>query len=136
MRIFLADNQSRVRYGLRVLLEQQEGWKVVGEAWEAHDLLDQVKRVCPDMVLLDWGLPDIGEMDLIPALREICPELYVIVFSGRLEVRGAALKSGCDIFVSKTDPPERLLKAIKSICVFGRGAKKIIDDQTNRQGSS
>jgi two-component system response regulator EvgA len=128
MRIFLADDQSRVRYGLRVLLEQQ-GWKVVGEAWEAQDLLCQVEGRCPDVVLLDWGLPGLAETDLIPALRGICPELNVIVFSGRLEVREAALKSGCDIFVNKTDPPERLLEAIKSIYECGSAARSLLSQE-------
>ncbi|MGD2156482.1 MAG: response regulator transcription factor [Anaerolineales bacterium] len=136
MRIFLADDQSRVRYGLRILLEQQRGWRVIGEAWEAQDLLCQVEQRCPDVVLLDWGLPGLAGTDLIPTLRGICPELYVIVFSGRLEVREAALKSGCDVFVSKTDPPERLLKAIKSIYDFGKRAKKIVDEHTYHEDNS
>ena len=56
MRILLADNQSKVRFALRALLEQQPGLTIVGEAAEAGDALLQVEAVRPDLVLLDWDL--------------------------------------------------------------------------------
>jgi DNA-binding NarL/FixJ family response regulator len=152
MQILLADNQPKVRFGLRVLLERQPGLQVVGEAADAEDLLAQVEADCPDLVLLDWELsghvlsrpkglaggdpstssgqaPSTvrgGEpfaklrtspvkqsgQALLAALREACPDLLVIVLSGRTEVRRAALGAGADAFVCKCDPPEQLLEAI------------------------
>ena len=112
MQILLADNQPKVRFGLRVLLERQPGLKIVGEATNAEDLLAQVEADCPDLVLLGWGLPGLAKADLLSALRGVCPGLFVIVLSGRAEVRRAALDAGADAFVSKCDPPERLLAAI------------------------
>jgi len=116
MEILLADNQPKVRFGLRVLLERQPGLKVVGEATNAEDLLAQMEAGCPDLVLLDWELPGLAGGDLLSALRGVCPDLLVIVLSGRTEVRRAALAAGADAFVYKCDPPERLLAAIKD-CV-------------------
>ncbi len=114
MRILLADDQKSVRFGLHVLLEQQPGWQVVGEATDAQELLAQTRVTCPDLVLLDWGLPGMGEEKLIAALKGICPNLRVIVFSGRLEIQQEALDAGADKFISKTNPPEQLLAAIRS----------------------
>ncbi len=116
MQILLADNQPKVRFGLRVLLERQPGLKIVGEATNAEDLLAQMKIDCPDMVLLGWGLPGLAKADLLSALRGVCPDLCVIALSGRPEVRRATLAAGADAFVSKCDPPERLLAAIED-CV-------------------
>jgi DNA-binding NarL/FixJ family response regulator len=112
MRVFLADNQPRVRFALRKLLEQQPGLEVLGEAVDAEDLLTQTQKDCPDLVLLDWGLPGLAALDLLSALRGPCPDLVVIVLSGRVLARKAALAAGADAFVSKGDPPERLLAAI------------------------
>ncbi len=112
MQILVADKQPKVRFGLRVLLEQQPGLKVVGEAVNVEELLAQVEVACPDLVLLDWELPGLAAVDLVTALRRVCPELLVIVLSGRSEVRQAALAAGADAFVYKCDPPERLLAAI------------------------
>jgi DNA-binding NarL/FixJ family response regulator len=112
MRILLADNQPEVRFGLRVLLERRPGFEVVGEAVGAVDLLAQAEAGCPDLVLLGWELPGLARNDLPSALRRVCPNLRVIVLSGRPEARRVALTAGADAFVSKADPPERLLAAI------------------------
>jgi DNA-binding NarL/FixJ family response regulator len=116
MRILVADEQHKVRFALRVLLERQPGHEVIGEATNAKDLLDQVQVVCPDVVLLSWELPGLARDDQLSALHEICPDLVVIALSGRLEARRAALAAGADFFVSKGDQPERLLAAIEGCC--------------------
>lgn len=112
MQILLADNQPKVRFGLRVLLERRPGLKVVGEAASAEELLAQTKTTCPDLLLLEWELPGLQGDDLLSAYRAAFPDLFVIVLSGRTEVRRAALDAGADAFVCKCDPPERLLAAI------------------------
>ena len=115
MRILLADGESNVRYGLRVLLEEQSEVEVAGEAADAPDLLAQVETACPDLVLLSWELPGLTGADLLPALRSVCDELHVIVLSGRPEGRRPALDAGANSFISKVEPPERLLAAIESV---------------------
>jgi DNA-binding NarL/FixJ family response regulator len=122
MRILLADGESNVRYGLRVLLEERSGFEVVGEVADAKELLAQIEAACPDLVLLSWGLPGFAGADLLPALRSVCDGLYVIVLSGRPEARQAILDAGANAFISKVEPPERLLAAIASA------------EHTNRKG--
>ena len=112
MRILLADHESNVRYGLRVLLEERPEFEVVGEATDAEDLLAQIEAVCPDLVLLSWGLPGFAGTDLLPALWSVCDDLYVIVLSGRPEARQAILDAGANAFISKIESPEQLLAAI------------------------
>jgi len=120
----LADDQSKVRSALRLLLEQQPDIHILGEAVDSTGLLDWVKVTCPDVVLLDWELPGLKAGDLstcsgqglLPTLRELCPCLKVIALSGRPEARQAALDAGVDAFVSKGDPPERLLAEVNDCC--------------------
>lgn len=112
MRIMLADNRRKVRFALRALLEQQAGLEVIGEAVDAQYLLAQVEEDCPDVVLLDWELPGMAPADLMSALRRECADVLVVALSGRVSARQAALSAGVDAFVSKGDPPERLLSAI------------------------
>ena len=112
MRILLADDQPKVRFALRTLLERQPGFKVVGEASSGDDLRDQIEPAQPDLVLLDWELPGERALDTVYALRIMYPALRLIALSGRSEARQAALGAGVDAFVSKSDPPELLLAAI------------------------
>ena len=116
MRILLADDQPKVRFALRVLLKRQSGIQVVGEAIDAQDLLEQTARDCPDLILLGWELPGRSISELLPSLRSLCPSLSIIALSGRLEARQVALDGGADAFVSKSDPPDRLLAAIQACC--------------------
>ncbi|UCH61169.1 MAG: response regulator transcription factor [Anaerolineales bacterium] len=109
----IADRQPRVRYGMRVLLEQQQGWKVIGEAAEADELLMLVQAGCPDIVLLEWELPGMPAEEIIAQLRGSHPGLRVISLSGQPEARQVALKMGVDGFASKTEPPERLIQLIQ-----------------------
>ncbi len=97
-------------------MEQEPGMNVVGEAAEADDLLAQVEATQPDLVLLDWELPDQGGAATLAGLRTAQPGLVVIALSGRPEARQAALDAGADAFVSKGDPPERLLAAVDDCC--------------------
>ncbi|TKJ29493.1 MAG: hypothetical protein CEE40_08310 [Chloroflexi bacterium B3_Chlor] len=113
MRIMLADNRRKVRFALRALLEQQAGLEVIDEAVDAQYLLAQVEEDCPDVVLLDWELPGMAPADLISALRQECPDLLVVALSGRVNARRAASAAGADAFVSKGEPPERLLSVIQ-----------------------
>ena len=116
MQVLLADNQPQVRFGLRVLLEHQDGIKVVGEAANALDLLAQARTAHPDLILLDWKLPKMRPADLLPDLRQLCPDVTVIVLSGRPEAHKAALSAGADGFVGKYELPEKLLTAITHCC--------------------
>jgi DNA-binding NarL/FixJ family response regulator len=111
MHILLADNQVEVRSALRFLLEQEPGMWVVGEAAEAEALLAQEAAVQPDLVLLDWELPGSQTTDLLAALR-VRRRTIVIALSGRPEARQEALNAGVDAFVSKGEPPDRLLATL------------------------
>jgi len=115
MRILLADSQSRVRFALRSLLEEQPGLMVVGEATDCKELLAQAGAVCPDLVLIDWDLPGMAGVDLLAALQKMCPGLHVIALSSRPEVEQEALAAGVQAFVSKAGPPEPLLAAIHAV---------------------
>ena len=113
MRILIADDQERVRFALRVLLAQQPGLQVVGEAANGEALLAQAGPLAADLALVDWELPRLAEAGGLQALHRSSPALQVIVLSSRPGVRQAALAVGSAAFVSKGEPPERLLTVIR-----------------------
>ena len=117
MNILIGDAQPRIRFGLRLLFEQQPGWNVAGEVENAQSLLDAVRLGCPDIVLIDWELPGMPAEELLALIRQQCPCLGVVFMSGKLELRSMALLAGADIFAYKADPPEKLLEQIREIIV-------------------
>jgi DNA-binding NarL/FixJ family response regulator len=116
MRVLVADDQAKVRSALRLLLMHEPEVEIIGEAVDSTGLLDWVKVVCPDVILLDWELPGLPGVDLLPQLHDFCPRLRVVALSGRPEARQAALDAGADAFASKGDPPERFLAVVNACC--------------------
>jgi DNA-binding NarL/FixJ family response regulator len=97
------------------LLEQQPGWKVVGEVSTGAHLSRELNANQPDILLLEWNLPDLDSEKIIPSVKENYPKLAVIVMSGRPELKKKACSAGADAFVSKTEPPDKLLESILTI---------------------
>jgi two-component system response regulator DesR len=115
LRVLLADDQTRVRWALRTFLQEEPGLILVGETGRAEALLALVEATRPDLLLLDWELPAQPMADLLSALQAIDIQLKVIVLSSQPDMRQAALAAGVDGFVSKGDPPERLLTTLRII---------------------
>lgn len=115
MRILIADHQAATRMALRVLLQEEPGLMVVGEAADRKELVTQVAATRPDALLLDWELAGTAKAELMAALRALNGQLRVIVLSVRPELENAAMVAGADAFVSKGDPPRRLLAMLQSL---------------------
>ena len=116
MHVMLADEQSRVRSALRLLLEEDPHYWVVDEATEAEELIEKVRNSSIEMVLVDWRLPGLAGEELLSALRALGRDLVIVVLSGRPESQPLAIAAGADAFVSKADPPEQLLTTLQSVC--------------------
>ena len=115
LRILLADDEERVRYGLRALLRQQPGWKVIGEAENAKDFLALAAVLDTNLVLLDWNLPDMPGEKVLVSLRRISKDIPVLVLSGDMEVKGAALEAGANAFHGKTNSPDQMVETIQNL---------------------
>lgn len=112
MRILLADGQPNVRHALHVLLARRPELDLVGDATDGCELKNLLSTTDPDLLILDWMLPGLAEEGSIQAIRMIQPELKIIALSSRPEHGREAISAGADAFVSKIDPPEKLLIAI------------------------
>ncbi len=112
MQVLLADDRLEVRSALGLLLENELGFTVVGEAASATALLSRVESAQPDVVLLDWELPGLPGTKLVEALRSRRPSLTIVVLSVGPEVGLAALAAGANAFVSKAEPPAHLMAVL------------------------
>jgi DNA-binding NarL/FixJ family response regulator len=114
-RVFIADDQARVRWALRTFLQEEQGLVLVGETSKAETLLPLIEGTRPDLVLLDWGLLDQPIDELLSALRGLDFQVEVIVLSSQPDIQETALAAGVEAFVSKGDPPESLLTTLRAL---------------------
>jgi DNA-binding NarL/FixJ family response regulator len=118
MKVLLADQKSNIRYGLMVLLGEQPDLKIMGDTDNADDLLHQIKKDCPDLLLLGWGLPGMSMNELFTKICHLCPQIHIIVLSERAYLRETILSAGADGFMCKGDPPEKLLALVQKAQTF------------------
>jgi DNA-binding NarL/FixJ family response regulator len=114
--VLIADSRAHTRSAMRLLLAQEPDVVVVGEAADVDAAVASIVACRPDVVLLDWELlrqsPGQNGDSAVDDLRAASPESFVIALSGLPEARQEALAAGADAFVSKGDPPEKLLAAV------------------------
>lgn len=112
MRVFIADDQPNVRYALRVLLSGRPDLIIVGEALDAYELQEKLPETNPDLLIVDWLLPGLVEIGSLDEIRSQVAVLKIIALSSRPELGQDAILGGADAFVSKIDPPDKLLTTI------------------------
>jgi DNA-binding NarL/FixJ family response regulator len=117
IRVLVADDQSMVRAGFRMLLANEPGIEVVAEAGNGRDAVAQAARFDPTVVLMDIRMP---ELDGLEATRRILAandraRVLILTTFDLDEYIYEALGAGASGFVLKDDPPEQLIAAIRTV---------------------
>jgi DNA-binding NarL/FixJ family response regulator len=117
IRVLVADDQSMVRAGFRMLLAQEPDLEVVAEAADGLEAVDKAARFSPTVVLMDIRMP---ELDGLQATRRIlaadpAARILILTTFDLDEYVYEALRAGASGFVLKDDPPEQLIAAIRTV---------------------
>jgi two-component system nitrate/nitrite response regulator NarL len=114
IRLLIADDERLFREGLRVLLETESCFEVVGYAADGAETLRLAKQLKPDVLLLDVAMPRMGGLDTLRALRENRRRVKTILVTGSIERTAVlnALQLGAHGVVLKDVPPELLFRSI------------------------
>ncbi|MDA0170969.1 response regulator transcription factor [Solirubrobacter taibaiensis] len=111
--VLLADDQSLVRAGFRMILESDPGIEVIGEAATGEQAVDATRRLKPDVVLMDIQMPG---GDGLQATRQITGSRVVILTTfERDDYIFEALQAGASGFLLKNAPPEQLVEAVHTV---------------------
>src|SRR5207302_5416008 len=115
-RILLADDHEIVRHGLRLLL-QREGFEVVGEAANGQDAIRVANENCPDVAVLDYGMPLLNGIGAAREIMRVCPRAKVILLTMHTDDHYVleALRTGIKGFVVKSQAPADLMRAIHEV---------------------
>ncbi len=117
LRLMIVDDHPMVREGLKLLLSDEEGFEVIGEAADGVMALELASQLCPDVVLMDVMMPRLNGIEATRHLRQRCPASQVIVLTSSLgdDLRvNEALKAGAIGYLLKDIQKADLLRAIRS----------------------
>ena len=90
VRILLVDDNPAVRHYLRAILEQQDDWQICGEARNGREAIDRVQELIPDVVLLDFQLPDLNGLDVARHFRGLLPRIPILMVTVHMSNQLAA----------------------------------------------
>ena len=117
IRVLIADDHALVRAGIRALVEKIEGVVVVAEAGKGNEAIELIRKLKPNLVLLDITMPEGSGFDVLDRLTTEFPEVRVIVLTvheaGEYAIR--ALREGAAGFLPKSAASTELEQAIQTV---------------------
>jgi DNA-binding NarL/FixJ family response regulator len=120
-RILVVDDHDIVRTGLAVLLEHEDGLKVVGFATTGEEAVQAARRLKPDLIIMDLALPTLNGIDATRLIRGEFPQMRVLALSASQRPGHVhrALSAGANGYVLKSTPGEEIVRAVKSVIAGG-----------------
>jgi RNA polymerase sigma factor (sigma-70 family) len=117
IRVILADDHSVMRRGLRLILEQQEGFEVLGEACDGREAVTLAQSLHPDVAVLDITMPNLNGIEAARQITDKQPEVAVVVLSMHADESYVlrALKAGARGYLLKESPESDFLAAVRSV---------------------
>jgi DNA-binding NarL/FixJ family response regulator len=115
IRVALVDDHRVLAEALAAMLGTAPDVEVLGVAASAAECRALLQRACPDVLVLDVGLPDDDGLELVPALRQQCPGMAILILTSLAEEETLlrAIQRGVDGFVPKQQPLAELLASVR-----------------------
>jgi DNA-binding NarL/FixJ family response regulator len=124
--IFLVDDHPVVRESLRILLNHEPDFTVIGEAEDAQSALKEISAKKPDLAIIDISLHASSGFDLIKSLKSKLPRLGIVVFSMHDEKLYAerCIRAGAAGYVMKRESTKRILTTIRDVLAGNLGVSE------------
>ncbi|PKL39528.1 MAG: DNA-binding response regulator [Spirochaetae bacterium HGW-Spirochaetae-1] len=116
-KIFLADDHSILRDGLKLILNAEEDFEIVGESGDGREALEMIEKKKPDIVVLDISMPAMSGIEIARHLRRFVPGTKILILSrhDKEEYVKQLLQYGVHGYILKDDASDELIKAIREI---------------------
>ena len=117
IRIALADDHAVMRTGLRLVLERQTDFSVIGEASDGREAVALVQRETPDVLVMDIGMPNLNGIEAARQVAAAAPQVAVVILSMHSDESYVlrALKAGARGYLLKESAESDLIAAIRAV---------------------
>lgn len=120
--VLLVDDHELVRTGIKRIIDDTRGYKVVGEASSGEEAFQYCRANQPDVVLMDMNMPGIGGIEATKKILRYCPDIKIIILTVHTEdpFPSKVMQIGAHGFLTKMSGPDEMLGAIRSVSVGQR----------------
>jgi DNA-binding NarL/FixJ family response regulator len=138
-RILLADDHTVIRAGIKLLLEGQPEWHVVGEASDGREALNALEETRPDLIVMDLAMPNLNGMEATRQILASHPDISIVVLSMHSDEGYVlrALKAGARGYVLKDSTETDLIDAVKAVragkSYFSPAVSRLLVEDYTRQ---
>jgi len=117
VRILLADDHNILRQGLRLLLEREPGFEVIGEAADGREAVERAEATKPDVAVLDIAMPNMSGIEAAQRISTLLPHAGIIILSMHSDEGYVlrVLKAGAKGYLLKDSAENDLIEAIKAV---------------------
>lgn len=118
----MVDDHDLIRAGIARMLEDDGSIRVLGEACSGEEAVEQAKRACPDVVVMDLKMPGIGGLEAMRRIQRSCQNIQVVVVSAYTDdpYPARVMDGGAAAFISKNSHISEVIRAIKIVAEGGR----------------
>jgi DNA-binding NarL/FixJ family response regulator len=118
VRVAVVDDTEHVR-GMLVSMLSLDGFEVVGEGSRGKDALDLARDLSPDVLVIDYSMPDMDGLTAARMVKESVPKQGIILYTAYLDdaLRDQAREAGVAICVGKVEGLETLERSISELCL-------------------
>jgi len=122
VRVLLADDHVTIRYGLKLLIDEQPDMRVVGEASDGEAAIQLVSSVPVDVIVMDISMPGMNGLVATRKLTTLCPDAAIVTLTrhGDDAYLQELLRAGVAAYVLKQSAPDELLQAIRAAAAGGQ----------------
>jgi len=113
-KVLITDDRLTSRKGLRALMLTQPDIQVIGEAANGELAIEFIKKVQPDVVIMDAFMPGMNGLEATRIIKKKWKDIRVVILTLHEDIREEALASGADAFLVKGCPPEKLIDEIRN----------------------
>ena len=131
VRLVVAEDHPLTIAGLRMVIDTQSDWILCAEISNGAHLTAEIGRTNPHVVVLDLGLPGRTGLDLLLELSKLPTKPKTIVLSGQEQPLAyqRALDAGADAVLTKSDPPQLLVDAVRAVLANERFVSPLLADR-------
>ena len=129
--VFIVDDHEIIREGLKKILKEEADLTVVGEAQSGDEVLENIKNIDCDIMLLDMNMPGRSGMELVSDVKNLKPNMHILVLSIHPEDKFAlrTLKAGASGYLCKDTALDELVIAIRKVYTKGRYLSTTLAEQ-------